>query len=441
MENKIHDVVIVGGGVIGTALMFVLSKYTNVNDVCLIEKAGDVGELVSNSKGNSQTLHFGDIETNYTLEKATQVNECASLVAGFLHKFAENENLYKKFNKMVLAVGTEEIEVLEKRHAEFQKLFPRLKKINRQEIADMEPNVVLGRPENEEIMALFSQDGYTVDYGALSKSFVKKSAKFELKLKTKLKSANKEACEKNGEIYVLKTSQGVLRAKTVVFCLGGYSLLYAKSLGYGKEFSVLPIAGSFYHTKHLLNSKVYTLQDPSLPFASVHGDPDLDHSDKTRFGPVAKVVLMLERGNYKSVSGFFRVFGVSWGAIVTLFKLMMNWKMFGFILLQSLYGLPFVGKRLFLKDVRKIVPSVQASDIEKAKGYGGVRPQIIDKNKRWLSFGTARIVGKNAIFNVTPSPGASMCLATALEDVKQVVEFLGEGYTFDEVAFKMDLSS
>lgn len=437
MENKIYDVAIVGGGVIGTALMFVLSKYTNVEEVILLEKGKELGALVSRSTNNSQTLHFGDIETNYTFEKAKQVNECASWVRAFLLKHDPQQKIYQKFNKMVLAVGKEEVETLEKRYEEFKTLFPHLKKIYREEIAKVEPNVVLGRPENEKIMALFSEDGYTVDFGALAKMFVQEADKkgFEIQLETKLKSIVDD-----GEFYYLKTNQGTVKAKVAVICVGGYSLLFAKSLGYGKEFAVLPIAGSFYHTPHLLNAKVYTLQDPSLPFAAVHGDPDLDHHDKTRFGPIAKIVFMLERGNYKSIGGFLKVFGLSCGAFVTLLKLAFNWKMFGFILLQTLYDLPLIGKYLFLKDVRKIVPKVEAKDLQKAKGYGGVRPQIIDKTKRWLSFGTARIIGRNAIFNVTPSPGASMCLATALEDAKKVVEFLGTEYNFAEDKFKQELS-
>ena len=45
-----HDVIIIGGGVSGTALLYTLSKYTNVKNIGLIEKYSDYG-LVNSSPG------------------------------------------------------------------------------------------------------------------------------------------------------------------------------------------------------------------------------------------------------------------------------------------------------------------------------------------------------------------------------------------------------
>jgi len=71
--NTNYDVLIVGGGVVGTALLYTLSKYTDIKKICLIEKYSDFGLVNSASYNNSQTLHFGDIETNYSIDKATSV--------------------------------------------------------------------------------------------------------------------------------------------------------------------------------------------------------------------------------------------------------------------------------------------------------------------------------------------------------------------------------
>lgn len=75
-----HDVIIIGGGVSGTALLYTLSKYSNVRSIGLIEKYSDFGLVNTASTMNSQTLHFGDIETNYTLEKARKVKRSADMV-------------------------------------------------------------------------------------------------------------------------------------------------------------------------------------------------------------------------------------------------------------------------------------------------------------------------------------------------------------------------
>ncbi|MCI0542587.1 hypothetical protein L0Y69_02450, partial [bacterium] len=76
-----------------------------------------------------------------------------------------------------------------------------------------------------------------------------------------------------------------------------------------------------------------------------------------------------------------------------------------------------IGKRLFARNVRKIVPMISTRDITFAKGVGGMRMQIIDKKSRELMFGEGKITGDNIIFNLTPSPGASACIANAYRDV------------------------
>lgn len=114
VQNDNHyDAVIVGGGITGAALLYVLSQYTNVKSLALIEKYGDIAEVNSHHNNNSQTLHFGDIETNYTLEKAGRVKEAAEILVRYMEKYAVNA--FVKGTKMVLAVGDKEVIELEQR--------------------------------------------------------------------------------------------------------------------------------------------------------------------------------------------------------------------------------------------------------------------------------------------------------------------------------------
>ena len=46
--------------------------------------------------------------------------------------------------------------------------------------------------------------------------------------------------------------------------------------------------------------------------------------------------------------------------------------------------------------------------------------------------------GENIIFNITPSPGASVCLKNAENDAHQVVKFMGKEYSFDFERFRKD---
>lgn len=59
--GKEYDLIIVGGGIIGSALLYTASTYMDIKSVLLLEKYEDVALLNSSSNSNSQTLHWGDI--------------------------------------------------------------------------------------------------------------------------------------------------------------------------------------------------------------------------------------------------------------------------------------------------------------------------------------------------------------------------------------------
>lgn len=439
--SKKFDLIIVGGGVSGTALLYTLSKYTNLKNVCIMEKYNHFGTVNSSHLMNSQTLHFGDIETNYTIEKARTVKRSADMVKLYLE--AEKiknpkHKLFSKYSKMVLAVGEKQVKTLSERFEQFSKLFPKLRKIEKDEIGRLEPRVVEGRDPNQELLALVTEDGYTVDFGALAKNFAENAKtinpEIEICLETKLDKITDEKSH-----YILETNNRTFEAKFVVVTAGGHSILYAKSLGYGKKYAILSMAGSFYTGPKLLNGKVYTMQEAKLPFAAIHGDPEVHNADLTRFGPTAKTIYLLERYNYSSFSEYLKVFGFTPNAIITLMKIASDWVIMRYLLWNFVYDMPFFGRRAFLKEAQKIVPNLKLSELKYAKGIGGTRPQIVDNEKRKLEMGEAKIEGKNIIFNITPSPGASTCLGNAFNDTQKIVEFFEGKYEFDKVAFERDL--
>ena len=101
MTDKIHQVAIVGGGVCGTALLYMLAEYTDINDIVLIEKYDGVAKVNSHSRNNSQTIHCGDIETNYSLEKATKVKAAAQMLVNFAKRLPDASKIIFKYPKMV----------------------------------------------------------------------------------------------------------------------------------------------------------------------------------------------------------------------------------------------------------------------------------------------------------------------------------------------------
>jgi len=435
---KEYDLVIVGGGISGASLLYTVATFTDIERVALIEKEAEIAAINSHHTNNSQTLHFGDIETNYTLDKAEKVKEGAEMVAGYLEAKDPERELHSKRSKMVLAVGDEEVDKLEARQYDegFGDLFPKLEAIGREEIAEIEPKVVEGRDPSKELLALQTPDGYTVDYGELAKAFVDQVREHEnvdIFTGTKVERVN----ETDDEFLIETDGAGWFAADSTVVAAGSHSLQIAQTMGYGEDLSLLPVAGSFFVANEgLLNGKVYTLQMKKLPFAAVHGDAEVHDANMTRFGPTAKVVPGLERGELSSVADFFDVFGMSLDSFLSYATIMADRILLPYVLENLLYDLPVIGRKQFLPDVQKVVPTVEEGDISRAKGFGGIRPQIVDTSKKSLDMGEAKLTGDDIIFNITPSPGASTCLKNAMRDTQQVIEFLDDDYEFDEEGFR-----
>ena len=436
-----YEVLIVGGGVVGTALLYTLSKYTDIKNIGLLEKYSDFGLVNSASTKNSQTLHFGDIETNYSFEKAKSVKLYADMVMKYLEneKLSDNEQkIFHKFSKMVLAVGKTQVEDLSKRFLTFSQLFPKLRIIRRDEIGKIEPRVVEGRDPDQEILALVTEDGYTVDFKNLCHSFVDNAKKenpgISIHLDTRLLKIIK-----NKDYYIVKTDKGEIQASAIVVAAGGHSLMIAKSLGYGKNLSVLSMAGSFYTAPKVLNGKVYTIQVAKLPFAAIHGDPEVHNEKITRFGPTAKPIFQLERHNSSTFLEYWKTFGLGLSPVLSLFKIIFDKILFYYIVINFLYDLPYIGKRLFIKQIRMIVPGINMNELKYARGIGGTRPQIVNNTTRKLEMGEAKLIGEKIIFNITPSPGASTCLGNAYTDTSKIMEFLDNKFKFNKEAFEKDL--
>ncbi|NER00209.1 MAG: FAD-dependent oxidoreductase [Cyanothece sp. SIO2G6] len=454
-----YDVAIIGAGVCGSALTYVLSQYTNIERIVLLEKCSDAAQVNSRVYNNSQTLHFGDIETNYTLQKAEKVNRAASLVKQYLLKYDAQQIIHSRYHKMVLAVGAEQVHTLQQRYHEFKTLFPALWPIDRAEIDMVEPNILKGRDPKIPVSALFTEEGYAVDYQKLARSFLDQVQQQQAQQQTQQDNevgdrtvdmrfdTRVQKLEKVGDRYRIftdqrdQTDQQVISAKTVVVAAGAYSLLFAKSLGYGHDYALLCVAGSFYRAQSALNGKVYTMQSKKLPFAAIHGDPEVHDPTITRFGPTAKVLPLLERYRLSTLGDYFKTAGLSLAAVLSFAAILLDFTVFSYICRNFLYDLPFIGKRLFIKEARRIVPSITLAQLEYAKGYGGLRPQIVNMKKRGLDMGEAKLLGDRIIFNITPSPGASTCLQTAEDDTERLITFLGGGYRFDKARFLADLGS
>jgi len=439
LVNKLFDTAIIGGGVAGTSLLFTLARYTDIRNILLFEKYDEVSQLNSNPKANSQTLHVGDIETNYTYDKAVKVKKASFMVSNYINNFGGVEDIGFVRDKMILAVGNDEIERLKERYNEFKKLYPYLELWDEEKLKIVEPKLLEER--KEPIMAIGATGQITtVDFKKLSESFVQQALDTDKNIQMRYNEEVTKIERNEDGTYLITTDTTQFNAKSVVVNAGSYSLLFAQSMGYGLQYATLPIGGSFFFTKEkLLNCKVYTMQNPKLPFAAVHGDPDCTQEWNTRFGPTAFALPKLERYHTLHLKDFVKALGIDRDVTSVYLNLIKDSTIRRYILRNVLEELPWFGKEVFVKDAQKVIPSLDANDIKFADGYGGMRPQIIDKNKKELLLGEAKIVEKGITFNMTPSPGASSSLSIAHTDAIAICEFLGAN--FDETKHQEEIQS
>ena len=422
--NYNYDAVIIGAGVSGAAQAYIFSKYTKCKKVAIFEKETKAGGINSSKINNSQTLHEGDIETNYNYEKAEGVKHKAYFTRKYVTSKGEDSDLFLRGGRMVLGVGDDEVRVVEKRYEEFKNLFDGLKLLKKGDIKEVEPKIVEGRDPNENIAAIYRKDGLTIDYGLMAEELLKdaQEANEDLEIFNNQKILEIKRIGKGG--FFIDTDRGYYTTRFLSICAGSHSMYFAKKLNIPsvKYKSLLCVAGNFYYTKKLLNNKVYTVQDPLLPFSAVHGDPDIIDKTKTRYGPTTRIVFQLERRNYTTVFEFFKTLSPALGTLKKYIKIMSNKKFFFYALKQNIaFQIPIIGNYLFAKEAQKIIPSITRKDIEYAKNQGGVRPQIIDtKADNLFNLGEAKLEDENILINVTPSPGATTSIYNAIIDVRKI---------------------
>eukprot|EP00922_Rhytidocystis_sp_ex-Travisia-forbesii_P053497 GHVS01079331.1.p1 GENE.GHVS01079331.1~~GHVS01079331.1.p1 ORF type:complete len:531 (+),score=88.60 GHVS01079331.1:32-1624(+) len=448
-----YDVVIVGGGITGTSLLYSLAAFTDVKRVALLERRGEFAAVASHSHNNSQTIHCGDIETNYSISKATSVKRHADMLRNYATKLPPElrDKCVYKMPKMALAVGESECAFMEERFGVFRTVFKNMQWLGKQQIADVEPCVAMEsthRFREETINAIYiSNEHSAVDYRNLAKSFVDQAAdlaskhkdrKMDMRLHSEVDRIDKND---DGTFKITTTNTGVLQARYVVVSACGHSLVLAQRLGYGLQYSCLPMAGSFYFAPNVLHGKVYTVQNPKLPFAAVHGDPDISVKGKTRFGPTALPLPMLERYNNKTIKDFLEVLKPDMDLVAVYWDLFKVSTIRNYVLRNFMFEVPKLNKKIFVQDARKIIPSMRTEDLVYAKGFGGVRPQLVDKKQRKLLLGEGRIAptDANIVFNITPSPGGTTCLGTAEMDTRAICKALGVQFhakSFEETLLK-----
>ncbi|MBR4800520.1 MAG: NAD(P)/FAD-dependent oxidoreductase [Clostridia bacterium] len=201
--EKVFDVIIIGGGIVGTATLDRLAKYDL--DCLLLEKSDDVAAF--STRANSGIVHAG-----YDCEPGTLKAEFNVLGNALLWKDAQELGVkHLKCGSIVVAKEGQEdaiAKLVEKAKANGVEV----EVWSRQQTLAFEPNIA-----DDITMSLYAKSAGVVSPYQLAIAYADRAilngAKIELE-------AEVTAVSKQGEIFEVKTSKGEYRAKVVVNCAG-----------------------------------------------------------------------------------------------------------------------------------------------------------------------------------------------------------------------------
>ena len=264
-------------------------------------------------------------------------------------------------------------------------------------------------PFAEGVLALFVPESGIIDYKGVTNKLA--DLIIQINPNSRIQTSCKVLDVKN---EVLLTNQGNIQTYHTVFCGGLFSDRLAKKDNMKLKMRIVGFRGDYYdledHAKEKINNLIYPVPNPKFPFLGVHFTRMTDGSIEC--GPNA--VFTFKREGYGKTDFSLKdtldalTFSGTWRLFIN------HWK-FGLNEYRRAFS-----KRLFLKELRKMLPSLKMSDIK--VGRSGVRAMALGYEGEVIDDFKIVKNEKNVHVLNAPSPAATACLSIADEIVKYTSE-------------------
>lgn len=381
-----HDVLVIGGGLVGLATAYRLAQ--GGASVAVLEREPRVA--TGQSGRSSGVLHSGLYYRPGSLRASLCVRGKRELEAYAAARGIEVLPL----GKVVVAVEDAELprlhDLLERGRANG---IEGLELLGPAGLAELEPNVT-------GVAALRVPGTSVIDYRLVAERLAEDVRELGGSV---VLGEEVVAVERRDGHQIVAIDAGELTARVVVACPGLQADRVAAMLGHRTPHRVVPFRGTFRELvgggEALVRGLVYPVPDPSLPFLGVHLTPQTDGS--VRIGPNAVLALAREGRRRWSVSARDVA---SWLAYPGFWRLAAR---------HAGSGAGEVWRELsedaFLRDYRRYVPALRAEHLGPASF--GTRAQLLDRRGSMLDdFVIAEAPGRVVALNA-PSPAATACLA------------------------------
>lgn len=392
-----HDVIIIGGGIVGLATALQIKKSNSSLSILLLEKEN---ELAKHQTGNnSGVIHSGIYYKPGSL-KATNCLRGYHLLLDFCK---QNNIPFELCGKIIVATDAAEKPLLNNLFLRGQENgLENLKRLTEAELKEHEPHV-------KGIEGIFVPQTGIIDYKVVAEKYgeVLRNQGAEIKLGEKVVDIKTES----NQVTVV-TNQKSYTAKLVVNCAGLYSDKVARMTIKDLNVKIIPFRGEYFKLRkekeYLVKNLIYPVPDPNFPFLGVH------FTRMTKGGVEAgpNAVLAFQREGYKKSQINLAELGET-----------LAWP--GFQKVAAKYWRTGMGemyrsfsKAAFTKALQKLIPEIQESDL--VAGGAGVRAQACDRQGGLVD--DFLILEEKQVINVcnAPSPAATSSLAIG-ETVSKLV--------------------
>lgn len=225
-----YDVIIIGGGICGCSLLYMLCRY-NIR-VALFEKENDIG--VGSTKANSGIIHAGYDPVPGTLMAKYNVtgNELIRQLC------SELDIHFKETGSLVVALNPEERSILERLNARGQANgVPGLRLLERDELLALEPNV-----NPDALCALHAPTAGVVSSWELASAQAEVAVSNGAAL---FRSSEVSNIERKKNYFILTTEHGTVKARFVVNA-GGLQCENITKMLENPVYSLHPSRGQYY---------------------------------------------------------------------------------------------------------------------------------------------------------------------------------------------------
>jgi len=387
-----YDLGIVGGGIVGLATAYKFQQKFPNYKIAVFEKEAHLG--AHQTGRNSGVIHSGIYYKPGSFKAKNCIEGRKQLVA--LAK--EHSIPHDICGKIILATEEAELPLLERIYQRgLENNIEGIEKINPDRIKEIEPH-------SEGLEAIWVPVTGIIDYVAVSKKLVELIQRINPESSVHFSTEVQTVFDEDGK-YGLMTSKGKFYCDQRVFCAGLQSDRLAKKEGAELDLQIVGFRGDYYELseagKHKVKNLIYPVPDPDFPFLGVHFTRMIDGS--VECGPNA--VFSFKREGYSRNS-------FNWRDSFQALTFPGTWKLFGKHFSQGIeeYKRAY-SKKLFLKALQKMIPSLTMEDIQPARA--GVRAQALLKDGSLVDDFKIEY-GQNSVHVLNaPSPAATSCLSIA----------------------------